>query len=102
MSSARLEPAQIVRVALMQILQLQQVVVQVAVQLLAPGRLRDLALDADEARPRLRFRDAVEASPEFGGEVSDRVVYVEVQAIVISAREVEHLAQPADTVRAER
>src|SRR5205809_253922 len=68
LSSLRFQPAQVVRVALVEVFQLEQVVVEMAVELTAFGPIGDEAFDLHQPRASFALTDAVEARVEFGRE----------------------------------
>src|SRR5689334_3255512 len=101
LSRSPLQPLQVIRVALVQVLELEDVVEQVAVELAAFAPIRERALDLDEACARLLLADAFEAAREFGFHLRDYVIAVAVEAVVFGARQVEEAANPADLVATE-
>src|ERR1041385_5123449 len=96
LTSLRLEPAEIIRVALVHVFETQEIVIEVSVQLSPLRPLADQPLDLDQAGARLGARDPVEAVTKFGRQRGNRVLRVEIQPIVFRAREVEQRPQPPD------
>ena len=86
----------------MEVLEVEEVVEQVAVQFASLRVVGHEALDADQALAHLSLGHAVETRVEFVVQRADGIVAVEVQPAVLGAGQVEEPPDSPDAVHAQR
>lgn len=101
-SSLGFQPPEVVGVALVEILELEEVVVEMAVKFTAAAGVIDPSLDLAEPRAHFPFGNPLETLAKLGCELADGVITVKVESVVVGAGEVEQRAEPTDAILAQR
>ena len=96
------QPVGVVRVALMQVLELQHIVEHVSVKLARLAPLVEHSLDLHQPRFDVALRDPFQPLVELGAEFGDGIVAVQLQPFIFGARQIEQSPNPADLVGTKR
>ena len=84
----------------MKVLQLQEIIVQVTIQLAPTTPFANQAFNLVQTTPDVTHTEPIEALLEFGSQLANGIVVIQVKPVEIVTRKIKQLAQPSQSVTA--